>query len=113
MKKIPIGINDFKTLIENNYYYIDKTKHIEDILNDGSEVILFTRPRRFGKKLNMSMLKYFFDIENKEENKKLFNDLYIKNSEYISEQGKHPIIYISFKDLKAKNWEDSIFKLKR
>ena len=53
MKKIPIGINDFKTLIENNYYYIDKTKHIEDLLEDGSEVILFTRPRRFGKTLNM------------------------------------------------------------
>ena len=113
MKKIPIGINDFKTLIENNYYYIDKTKHIEDILNDGSEVILFTRPRRFGKTLNMSMLKYFFDIENKEENKKLFNDLYIKNSEYISAQGKYPVIYISFKDLKAKNWEVSILKLKK
>ena len=112
MKKIPIGINDFKTLIENNYYYIDKTKHIEDLLEDGSEVILFTRPRRFGKTLNMSMLKYFFDIENKEENKKLFNDLYIKNSEYISEQGKYPVVYISFKDLKAKNWEVSIFKLK-
>ena len=112
MKKIPIGINDFKTLIENNYYYIDKTKHIEDILNDGSEVILFTRPRRFGKTLNMSMLKYFFDIENKEENKKLFSNLYIEKSKYISEQGKYPVIYISFKDLKAKNWEGSIFKLK-
>ena len=58
------------------------------------------------------MLKYFFDIENKEKNKKLFNDLYIKNSKYISEQGKYPVIYISFKDLKAKNWETSIFKLK-
>ena len=112
MEKIPIGINDFKTLIENNYYYIDKTKHIEDILNDGSEVTLFTRPRRFGKTLNMSMLKYFFDIENKEENKKLFSNLYIEKSKYISEQGKYPVIYISFKDLKAKNWEGSIFKLK-
>ena len=112
MKKIPIGINDFKTLIENNYYYIDKTKHIEDLLEDGSEVILFTRPRRFGKTLNMSMIKYFFDIENKEENKKLFTNLYIEKSKYISEQGKYPVIYISFKDLKSKNWEGTIFKLK-
>jgi hypothetical protein len=70
MKKIPIGINDFKTLIENNYYYIDKTKHIEDILNDGSEVILFTRPRRFGKTLNMSMLKYFLILKIKKKIKK-------------------------------------------
>ena len=112
MKKIPIGINNFKTLIENNYYYIDKTKYIEDILDDGSEVILFTRPRRFGKTLNMSMLKYFFDIQQKEENRRLFNDLYIENSKHISEQGKYPIIFLSFKDLKAKDWENSIFKLK-
>ena len=104
MKKIPIGINDFKTLIENNYYYIDKTKHIEDILNDGSEVTLFTRPRRFGKTLNMSMLKYFFNIENKEENKKLFSNLYIEKSKYISEQGKYPVIYISLLYKQKRNW---------
>ena len=106
MKKIPIGINDFKTLIENNYCYIDKTKHIADILNDGSEVILFTRPRRCGKTLNMSMLKYFFDIENKEENKKLFSGLYIEKSKYISEQGKYPVVFLSLKDLKATTWEE-------
>ena len=111
-KKIPVGINDFKTLIENNYYYIDKTKYIEDLLEDGSEVILFTRPKSFGKTLNMSMIKYFFDIENKEENKKLFSGLYIEKSKHISEQGKCPVIYISFKDLKSKNWEGTIFKLK-
>ena len=111
-KKIPVGINDFKTLIENNYYYIDKTKYIEDLLEDGSEVILFTRPKSFGKTLNMSMIKYFFDIENKEENKKLFSGLYIEKSKHISEQGKYPVIYISFKDLKSKNWEGTIFKLK-
>ncbi|MCY7008351.1 AAA family ATPase [Fusobacterium simiae] len=69
-------------------------------------------PRRFGKTLNMSMLKYFFDIQQKEENRKLFNNLFIENSKYISEQGKYPIIFLSFKDLKAKNWENSIFKLK-
>ena len=103
MEKIPIGINDFKTLIENNYYYIDKTKFIEDILEDGSKVKLLNRPRRFGKTINMTTLKYFFDIKNAEENRKLFNNLYIEKSKYISEQGKYPVIYISFKDLKAKN----------
>ena len=60
MKKIPIGVEDFKDLITDNYYYIDKTKLIEDIENDGSKVKLFCRPRRFGKTLNMSTIKYFF-----------------------------------------------------
>ena len=80
MKKIPIAIEDFREVREQNYYYVDKTKFIEDILNDGSEVKLFCRPRRFGKTLNMSMLKYFFNIENQDENRKLFNSLYIENS---------------------------------
>ena len=62
MKKLPIGLSDFKKLIEGNYYYFDKTNFIDEIIKDGSEVKLFTRPRRFGKTLNMSMLKYFFDI---------------------------------------------------
>ena len=62
MKKIPIGIEDFKMLISDDYFYIDKTKFIEEIMNDGALVKLFTRPRRFGKTLNMSMLKYLFDI---------------------------------------------------
>ena len=63
-KSMPIGISDFKKIIKENYYYFDKTNLIEKILTDNSEVKLFTRPRRFGKTLNMSMLKYFFDIEN-------------------------------------------------
>ena len=112
MKKIPIGIDDFKKIRENNYYYIDKTNFIEEIGKNVGKTLLFTRPRRFGKTLNMSMIKYFFDIENKEENKKLFTNLYIEKSKYISEQGKYPVIYISFKDLKSKNWEGTIFKLK-
>ena len=62
MKKIPIGIEDFKMLISDDYFYIDKTKFIEEIMNDGALVKLFTRPRRFGKTLNMSMLKYFFAV---------------------------------------------------
>ena len=62
MKKLPIGLSDFKELIEENYYYFDKTNFIDEVIKDGSKVKLFARPRRFGKTLNMSMLKYFFDI---------------------------------------------------
>jgi len=112
MKKIPIGVDDFKKLIENNAYYIDKTKFIADILDDAAEVKLFTRPRRFGKTLNMSTLKYFFDIQNKDENRKLFNGLDIEKSQYISEQGKYPVIFISMKGIKAPNWEDYLFQIK-
>ena len=106
MKKIPIGVDDFKKIITDNYFYIDKTKFIEEIFNDGAEVKLFTRPRRFGKTLNMSMLKHFFDIRKAEENKKLFDDLYIKNSPVFAEQGKYPVIFISMKGIKGTTWEE-------
>ena len=104
-KKLPIGISNFKDIIEKNYYYFDKTKFIEDILEDGAQVKLFTRPRRFGKTLNMSMLKYFFDVKNKEENRKLFENLEISKSEYFSEQGNYPVISISFRNYDKENWE--------
>ena len=106
MKRLAIGVSDFKKIIKGDFYYFDKTKLIEEIINDGSEVKLFTRPRRFGKTLNMSMLKYFFDIENKEENKKLFKDLYIEKTDAFKEQGQYPVIFLSLKDLKASNWEE-------
>ena len=106
MKRIPIGLSDFKELIEENYYYFDKTKFIDEVIKDGAKVKLFTRPRRFGKTLNMSMLKYFFDIENKEENRKLFKDLYIEKTESFKEQGQYPVIFLSLKDLKATTWEE-------
>ena len=105
MKKLPIGLSDFKKLIEGNYYYFDKTNFIDEIIKDGSEVKLFTRPRRFGKTLNMSMLKYFFDIKEADENRKLFKDLYIEKTGNFKEQGKYPVIFLSLKDLKADNWE--------
>ena len=104
-KKLPIGISNFKDIIEKNYYYFDKTKFIVDILEDGAQVKLFTRPRRFGKTLNMSMLKYFFDVKNKEENRKLFENLEISRSEYFEEQGKYPVISISFRNYDKENWE--------
>ena len=112
MKKIPIGVDDFKKLIENNALYIDKTKFITELLDDAAEVKLFIRPRRFGKTLNMSTLKYFFDIKNASENRKLFNGLDIEKSVYISEQGKYPVIFISMKGIKTKNWEYCLYDLK-
>ena len=105
MKRLAIGVSDFKKIIEGDFYYFDKTKFIEEIIKDGSEVKLFARPRRFGKTLNMSMLKYFFDIENKEENKEIFKDLYIEKTEAFKEQGQYPVIFLSLKDLKALTWE--------
>ena len=112
MKKIPIGIDDFKKIRENNYYYIDKTNFIEEIGKNVGKTLLFTRPRRFGKTLNMSMLKYFFDIKNKEENKKLFQNLYIEKSDFFKEQGAYPVVYISLKGIKADTWESSFFLIK-
>ena len=106
MKRIPIGLSDFKHLIEEDFYYFDKTKFIDEIIQDGAQVKVFTRPRRFGKTLNMSMLKYFFDIKEAEKNKKLFKDLYIEKTESFKEQGQYPVIFLSLKDLKATTWEE-------
>ena len=112
-KPLPIGIDDFKTIIEEDYYYADKTKMIESLLNDGAGVTLFTRPRRFGKTLNMSMLNYFFNLKKKEENRKLFENLYISKSKYMNQQGEYPVIYLSFKDIKALNWEKCYYLTRR
>ena len=104
MKRIGIGLSDFKHLIEEDFYYYDKTKFIDEIIKDGAQVKLFTRPRRFGKTLNMSMLKYFFDIKEAEENRKLFKNLYIEKTETFKEQGQYPVVFLSLKDLKATTW---------
>ena len=112
MKKIPIGVENFKEIITNNCYYVDKTKFIEKILNDGSKIKLFTRPRRFGKTLNISTIKHFFDIKNNGENRKLFNNLDIEKSVYIKEQGQYPIIFISMKGIKDITWEEAKSSLK-
>ena len=111
-KAVPVGIEDFERIVREDYYYVDKTQLIEELLINRVPVTLFTRPRRFGKTLNMSMIKYFFDVKNKEENKKLFENLKIYNSEYMSEQGKYPVIFISLKDLKGDTWEECLKRLK-
>ena len=113
MKKgIGVGIEDFKKIIEEDCYYFDKTNYIEELLKDKTEIKLFTRPRRFGKTLNMTTLKYFFDVRNAEENRKLFKDLYIEKSEYFKEQGQYPVIFITMKDLKKNTWEQMNFAVK-
>lgn len=111
-KNLPVGIDNFEVMIQNNYYYFDKTGLIEEILESGTTRILFTRPRRFGKSLNMSMLKYFFDVKNKDENKKLFENLEISKSEYFDRQGQNPVIFISFKDFEETNWENGFNSIK-
>lgn len=106
MKKLlPDGISDFKTLIENDYYYVDKTDFISEIGKNIGKTLLFTRPRRFGKTLNMSMIKYFFDVKDADENKKLFKNLKISKSPYFENQGKSPVIFISMKDIKGNSFE--------
>lgn len=113
MKKgIGVGIEDFKKIIEEDCYYFDKTNYIEELLKDKTKIKLFTRPRRFGKTLNMTTLKYFFDVKNAEENRKLFKDLYIEKSEYFKEQGQYPVIFITMKDLKKNTWEQMNFAAK-
>ena len=113
MKKLlPDGISDFKTLIENNYYYVDKTPFISEVGKNVGKTLLFTRPRRFGKTLNMSMLKYFFDVREAEENRKLFKGLEIENSLYFKEQGKYPVIFISMKDIKEMSFDRAITEVK-
>ena len=113
MKKgIGLGIDDFRKIIKEDCYYFDKTNWIEELLKDRTQIKLFTRPRRFGKTLNMSTLKYFFDVKNAEEDRKLFKDLYIEKSEYFKEQGQYPVIFISLKDLKKNTWEECFFEIK-
>ena len=98
--KLPVGIDDFKKLRESNFYYVDKTRLIEQLLLNWSEVTLFTRPRRFGKTLNMSMLKSFFEIGT---DKSLFDGLYISGNKELCDEhmGKYPVIFLSLKGVEG------------
>ena len=103
MKRVPIGKDDFKKIIDGNYYYVDKSELIKDIF--GEEVILYTRPRRFGKTLNMSMLNYFYNVKEK-ENAYLFNDLAIsKDEEVMQHQNRYPVISITLKEMRYQTYE--------
>ena len=106
MKLLPIGIENFKELIDKNYYYVDKTNLIANIINE--KVVLYTRPRRFGKTLNMSMLYYFFSIKEK-DNAYLFDYLNIsKNKDALKHQNKYPTIFISLKEMKNSTFDAQV-----
>ncbi|NFO13784.1 AAA family ATPase [Clostridium botulinum] len=106
-KSIKVGTSDFKKLIKCEHYFVDKSLLIKEFIENSADVILTPRPRRFGKTLNMSMLKYFFDIENKDENKDLFKGLEIGNEEEIMKmQGAYPVIFLTFKNEKHLSFEN-------
>ena len=108
MKRLPIGIENFKELMDKDCYYVDKSSLIRDICD--KKVVLYTRPRRFGKTLNMSMLYYFFSIKQK-ENAYLFDGLDIsKDTDAMKYQNKYPVIFITLKDMKRSTYELQIEK---
>lgn len=111
-KPLPIGISDY-VRAQSEYYYVDKTLMIKDFLDRKPLVSLFTRPRRFGKTLNMDMLRVFFEIS-KENTGKYFEDkaIWKCGEEYRSHQGKYPVIFLTFKDVKFDTWEATIDKIK-
>ena len=111
MKKIALGNSDFKTLIDDNRYFVDKSLLIKEVLDDSAQILLIPRPRRFGKTLNLSMIRYF--VERCDEDRRyLFNNLLIEKEEDImKKQGLYPTIYLTFKDEKHDNFQDFQVKL--
>ena len=109
--KLPVGIDQFDKLIKSDFYYVDKTRLIEQLLQNWGEVNLFTRPRRFGKTLNMSMLKSFFEIGT---DKTLFDQLYIAANKELCEEymGQYPVIFLSLKGVDGLNFEEAKSMLK-
>ncbi len=131
INKLPIGISDFKEIINGDYYYVDKSLFVKDIIDRGDKIILLPRPRRFGKTLNLSMLRYFFDccpdieiindtstrdISSTENTyKKIFDNLAITQAgqKYLDKMGEHPVIYLTFKNIKEQDWETAYRKIKK
>ena len=113
MRKLPIGISDFKEVISKGYAYVDKTLLIEELVENGAKVALIPRLRRFGKTLNLSMLRYFFE-KGKEDTSYLFKDLKIwkNNEKYRALQGQFPVIFITLKDVKHASWEETFASLR-
>jgi len=111
-KELDLGNSDFKSLIDNNKYFVDKSLLIKELVKAQQQVILLPRPRRFGKTLNLSMLRYFFD-NTQPENRNLFKDLKIweTEDEITEKQGKYPVIFLSFKDAKSHSWNNVYKKI--
>ncbi|MCP4147821.1 MAG: AAA family ATPase [bacterium] len=133
-KKLPVGVSDFKDMVTGDYLYVDKTLFIKEVLDRGDKIILIPRPRRFGKTLNLSMLKYFYDCtpetlsktsesvppgerngSSAHSNKHLFESLAIMKagSKYPDKMGQHPVIFLSFKGIKELDWESCLLKTKQ
>lgn len=108
MKRLPTGIEDFEEMISGDYYYVDKTMLIKSLITEESKVTLFTRPRRFGKTLNMSMLKYFFEIG---RDKKLFDGLKITEDKEFCEEymGKYPLVSVSLKNVDGLTFTQALY----
>jgi len=133
MKKLPIGISDFKDMVTGNYYYVDKTLFIKEIIDNGDKILLIPRPRRFGKTLNLSMVGYFYDCcpvtwspgseasskatgsQSTDTNTHLFDSLAISGAgqEYLDKLGKHPVIFLSFRNIKDPEWDSCLDKIKQ
>ena len=111
-KSLPIGISEYRKAV-SKYYYIDKTLLIKELIDEGAAVSLFTRPRRFGKTLNMDMLREFFEISD-EDTAAYFRDkqIWSQGEEYQKEQGKYPVIFLTFKDVKFQTWEETMENLR-
>ena len=108
--KLPVGIDNFEKIRRNGFYYVDKTSLIEQLFSNWGEVNLFTRPRRFGKTLNMSMLKYFFEIGT---DRSLFDGLHISSNEKICSEhmGKYPVIFLSLKNAEGLNFDTAKYQM--
>jgi hypothetical protein len=127
MKKLPLGVSDFKDIVTGDYYYVDKTLFIKDVLDKGDKILLVPRPRRFGKTLNLSMMKYFYDCcpqtgspDAKEKDpgntyKTLFANLAISRAgkEYLDKMGQYPVIFLSFRDIKELEWGTTYRKIQK
>jgi hypothetical protein len=115
MKKLPVGKSDFKQIIEENYCYVDKTLYIKEIIDKGDAILLIPRPRRFGKTLNLSMLRYFYDCCPQNGAGALFHSLAISKAgkTYLDKMGKYPVIFLTFKNIKELNWETTYRKIKK
>lgn len=109
IKKLPIGISDFKQLIESESYFIDKTDFIRAVVEEGSVITMLPRPRRFGKTLNLSMLRYFFEKTEGNVYRPLYNGMRIEGwKEFEKYQGNYPVVMLTLKDCKGDTYEKTL-----
>ena len=110
-KKLPVGIDDFSEIRRKNFYFVDKSRMIQEFLEMGDKVALVTRPRRFGKTLNMSMIREFLDIT--KDNRELFEGLAIMDTEYAASINSRPVVFLTFKNCRARTPSDLVETIKR